>query len=104
MRSKVEGDDDGDSEAGGDRRERKNTREKQRRMEVNEKFEQLVSLLGLEHRAKSNKVGVLCEAIERIQVRLLLVAARRTCAAACSLAPYAARPHACSYARSDWSG
>lgn len=49
------------------RRDRKNRREKQRRMEVNVKFEELTNLLGLPARTKANKVAVLSHAIKRIQ-------------------------------------
>lgn len=51
------------------RRARKNKREKERRMEVADKFEELTHLVGLPDRAKANKVNVLSEAIRVIQVR-----------------------------------
>lgn len=50
------------------RRARKNKREKERRMEVADKFEELTHLVGLPDRAKANKVNVLAEAIRVIQV------------------------------------
>ncbi len=51
------------------RRARKNKREKERRMEVADKFEEITHVVGLPDRAKANKVNVLSEAIRTIQVR-----------------------------------
>lgn len=48
------------------RRQRKNTREKERRHEVNEWFETLMNLLGL--RCQSDKARILQKAIEMIQM------------------------------------
>jgi hypothetical protein len=48
------------------RRERKNNREKQRRLEVNIMFDRLMKMLGLPKDSKSDKVKVLSHAIETI--------------------------------------
>ena len=52
--------------SGASRRERKNNREKQRRLEVNIMFDRLMKLLNLSKDSKSDKVKVLNQAIETI--------------------------------------
>jgi len=48
------------------RKQRKNDREKQRRLEINEKFDKLAQLLGLADKAKLEKYNVLAEAVNVI--------------------------------------
>ena len=65
-------DDDDEPVAVEERKHRKNLKERERRMQVNKKFEELATVLNVTRKNKSDKVSVLIAAIDQLQVRVQL--------------------------------